>query len=224
MRIGVLGSGVVGQVVGGKLAAIGHEVVLGTRSPGQLEQPKGMAGTLREWLGDAAGRRRVGTFDEAAAHGEVVVNATAGQGSLEALRLAGADNLKGKILIDVSNPLDFSRGMPPSLTVCNTDSLAEQIQRAVPAARVVKTLNTVNAHLMVDPSQLAGGDHHIFISGDDEGARAQVRQWLEEWFGWRHIIDLGGLDSARAAEMLLPIWVRLYGALGTPMFNFRIVR
>jgi predicted dinucleotide-binding enzyme len=213
MNIGILGSGVVAKTVGGALAARGHDVMLGTRDIAKLEA----------WLAEVGGRR-AGSFAEAAAHGEIVVNATAGTGSLEALRAAGAENLSGKIVIDIANPLDFSRGFPPSLAVANTDSLAEQIQRAFPEARVVKTLNTVTASLMVDPRTPADGEHDIFVSGDDPAARAQVAAWLQEWFGWRRVIELGDITTARGTEMILPIWVRLMGVLGTPMFNFKIVQ
>jgi 8-hydroxy-5-deazaflavin:NADPH oxidoreductase len=144
--------------------------------------------------------------------------------SLDALRAAGDRNLEGKILIDAGNPLDFSKGMPPVLSVCNDDSLGEQIQRAFPRARVVKALNTVTAGLMVDPAAVAGGEHDLFICGDDADAKAQVTGWLREWFGWRHVIDVGPISAARGTEMLLPLWIRLMGALGTPMFNFRIVQ
>jgi len=139
------------------------------------------------------------------------------------LRLAGEDNLNGKIIIDIANPLDFSQGMPPTLSVSNTDSLGEQIQRRFPEAKVVKTLNTMNAYLMVDPSQLAAADHTLFVSGDDAGAKAIVTELLQS-FGWTDIIDLGDISTARGTEMLLPIWVRLFGALQKPIFNFKIVR
>jgi predicted dinucleotide-binding enzyme len=164
-----------------------------------------------------------GTFLQAAAHGELVVNATQGAGSLEALKAAGAKNLAGKILVDIANPLDFSRGMPPSLTVCNTDSLAEQIQRAFPETKVVKTLNTVNAYLMVGPRQLADGAHTIFVSGNDGAAKTTVSKLLES-FGWRDIVDLGDITTARGTEMMLPIWVRVFGATKNPMFSFKLVR
>ncbi len=150
-------------------------------------------------------------------------NATNGMGSLEALKLAGESNLNGKILVDISNPLDFSKGMPPSLSVCNTDSLGEQIQRAFPAVKVVKTLNTVTASLMVNPRQLADGDHHVFVSGNDAGAKAQVTDLLKTWFGWKHVIDLGDITTARGTEMYLPLWLRLWGALGTGMLNIKVV-
>lgn len=224
MKIGILGSGVVGQTVGGKLAELGHNVVLGTRTPQERGEKRGMGEALDVWLERAGSGARIGTFAEAAAHGEIVLNATAGAGSLEALAQAGSENLKGKILIDLANPLDFSHGMPPTLTVCNTDSLGEQIQRAFPEAKVVKTLNTVTAAVMIDPRAMAGGDHHLFVCGDDAGAKALVTTLLRTWFGWEHVIDLGDISAARGPEMALPLWIRLWGALGTPMFNYRIVR
>jgi predicted dinucleotide-binding enzyme len=224
MKIGILGSGIVGQTTGARLAQNGHLVVLGTRDPSRLDEKRGLGGPLRAWLEQAGANARLGTFAEAAQHGELVINATAGTASLEALQAAGAHNLSGKILIDIANPLDFSRGMPPSLTVCNTDSLGEQIQRAFPDAKVVKTLNTANAYVMVDPARIAGGDHDIFVSGNDAAAKATVVQFLKREFGWKEVIDLGDITTARGTEMLLPIWVRLYGALQTPMFNFKIVR
>jgi len=224
MKIGIVGSGVVGQTIGAKLVERGEDVVLGTRSPGNLNDKRGFGQSLDEWLKAGGSKARVGTFADAAAHGEVVINATSGTGSLEALRLAGEQNLSGKILIDVSNPLDFSKGMPPTLTVCNTDSLGEQIQRAFPEAKVVKTLNTTNAHVMVDPASVAGGDHDLFVSGNDTGAKARVKELLRQWFGWRNVIDLGDITTARGAEMLLPIWLHLWGAVGSPMFNFKIAR
>jgi len=224
MKVGILGSGMVGQTIGAKLAERGADVMLGTRTPGQLTDKRGMGAPLSEWLARVGQRGRVGTFAEAAAHGEIVINATSGDGSLEALTLAGAKHLDGKILIDVANPLDFSKGMPPFLAVCNTDSLGEQIQRAFPNARVVKTLNTTNAYIMVDPGQVAGGEHDLFVSGNDADAKARVTELLKGWFGWKSVIDLGDITTARGTEMLLPIWLRLWGALGTPMFNFRIAR
>jgi len=139
------------------------------------------------------------------------------------LKSAGEANLAGKVLVDVSNPLDFSKGMPPTLSVSNTDSLGEQIQRAYPKTHVVKTLNTLNAKLMVEPKSLAGGEHDLFLSGNDAGAKGQVRELLQT-FGWKTIHDLGDISTARGTEMLLPIWLRLWGALGNADFNFKIVR
>ena len=214
MKIGIVGSGGVARTLGGKLASLGHEVKLGSRSPEKLA----------DWLAGAGANASAGSFAEAAAHGEVVLNATAGVASLQALGAAGEANLEGKILIDVANPLDFSRGMPPTLTVANTDSLGEQIQRAFPRTRVVKALNTVNAVVMIDPQAVAGGEHHLPICGNDAAAKAQVAEWLEAWFGWKHILDLGDITASRGQEMWLPLWLRLMGALGTPRFNLRIVQ
>jgi predicted dinucleotide-binding enzyme len=224
MKIGIIGSGVVGQTLGTKLVSVGEDVVLGTRSPAKLDDKKGMGASLGDWLKATKGKGRIATFAEAAAHGEIVINATSGTVSLEALRLAGAANLKGKILIDVANPLDFSKGMPPSLTVCNTDSLGEQIQRAFPDARVVKALNTTNTTVMIEPASVAGGDHDLFVCGNDAAAKARVTELLKRWFGWRSVIDMGDITACRGTEMLLPIWVRLMGTLKTPMFNFKIAR
>jgi 8-hydroxy-5-deazaflavin:NADPH oxidoreductase len=227
MYIGILGTGVVGQTLSAKLVELGHEIVVGTRDVGN---------TLANTQPNAHGQPsygvwqrehpavRLGLFADAARHGEVVINATNGAGSLAALRLAGEPNLKNKILIDVSNPLDGSQGMPPILSICNTDSLGEQIQRAFPAARVVKTLNTVSAPVMINPGQVAGGDHTLFISGNEAAAKAQVAAWLKNWFGWRDVVDLGDITSARGAEMYLPLWLRLWSALGTGMLNVKIVR
>ena len=166
----------------------------------------------------------MGTFGEAATHGEVLLNATSGSGSLPALQAAGEENLGDKILIDIANPLDFSQGMPPRLFIANDDSLGEQIQAAFPRMKVVKTLNTTNTSVMAAPGKLAGGDHTMFVCGNDAEAKDRVTTWLREWFGWRDVIDLGDITNARGTEMLLPIWVRLWGALGTPTFNFKVVR
>ncbi len=214
MRFGILGSGNVGRTLGGKLILNGHDVMLGTRDPAKLA----------DWLAAEGKGGRAGSFAEAAAHGEMVFNATAGSASLEALAMAGADNLGAKVLVDVANPLDFSKGMPPSLTVCNTDSLGERIQAAFPDARVVKALNTVNTTVMVDPQGVADGDHHLFVCGNDADAKAGVTRLLRDDFGWKHIIDLGDITGARGTEMYLPIWIRLMGTLGTPRFNIRIMR
>lgn len=177
---------------------------------------------FREWR-EAHPNVGVGPFAEAAGHGEFLINATNGGGTLNALQLAGQGNLNGKILLDASNPLDFSQGMPPTLLVCNTDSTGEQIQRAFPQVRVVKGLNTVTASLMVDPSLVNHGDHTLFICGNDAEAKAQVTARLKEWFGWRDIMDLGDISSARGMEMYLPIWLRMWGAIGTGVFNVKAV-
>jgi predicted dinucleotide-binding enzyme len=142
--------------------------------------------------------------------------------SLEALKAAGAQNLQGKVLIDVSNPLDFSKGMPPTHSVCNTDSLGEQIQRAYPAAKVVKALNTVTAALMVEPS-LIPGVHTIFVCGNDAKAKGVVIDLLKTGFGWKEVMDLGDITAARAQEMYLALWVRLFTKLKTPNVNIHVV-
>lgn len=226
MRIAVLGTGGVGRAVAGRSSQLGHDVVIGTRDP---------QATLARTEGDTMGNPPFGAwhsehpevgllpFAEAAARGELIVNATSGSSSLEVLTLAGAENLAGKVLIDIANPLDFSAGFPPTLFVKDTDSLAEQIQRAFPDAKVVKTLNTLNATVMVEPAQLAGADHSIFLSGDDADAKAVATELVRS-FGWTDVIDLGDLSTARGTEMLLPIWLRLLNTLGTPAFNFKIVR
>jgi hypothetical protein len=173
------------------------------------------------WAADHA-EAGLATFADAAAYAELVVNATSGPGALPALELAGADHLAGKVLVDISNPLDFSNGFPPTLFVKDTDSLGEQVQRAFPEARVVKTLNTLNANLMVNPKEL-GQESTVFVSGDDAAAKVTVTELLHS-FGHTDVIDLGDITTARGTEMLLPVWLRLMGALGTAAFNFKIVR
>ena len=153
----------------------------------------------------------------------MVFNCTPGMASLDALNAAGSKNLSGKILVDLSNPLDFSRGMPPTLSVCNTDSVGEQIQRAFPATKVVKALNTVTAMVMVDPA-LIPGVHTMFVSGNDSAAKAEVINLLKSGFGWKEVIDLGDIVGARAQEMFLPLWLRLYMTLQTPNVNIRVAR
>lgn len=215
MKFGVLGTGMVGQTIAARLVQLGHEVCMGARDADN-EKARGFAK-------DKGPKGTSGTFNDAARFGEVLVNATSGGGSLEACTAAGADNLAGKVLIDIANPLDFSKGMPPSLLTSSTDSLAEQLQRAFPKTLVVKALNTVNAKLMVEPQSLASGNHDTFIAGNDAGAKGRVKELLQS-FGWKHIIDLGDLTAARGLEMYLPLWVRMYGTFQTAMFNIKVVR
>ena len=212
MKAGVLGTGVVGLAISNRLVELGHEVMIGTRDPSKSGDK----------LKSKNGAVKVGTFAEASTFGQVVFNATNGAATLEVLQLAGESNLNGKVLVDISNPLDFSKGMPPTLLVSNTDSLGEQIQRTFPQVKVVKTLNTVTANIMVYPKQTADGDHHIFISGNDARAKEQVVEILKG-FGWDHVLDLGDITTARGTEMYLPIWVRLWSALGTGMFNIKVM-
>ena len=225
MRIGVLGTGTVGRALGAKLAEIGHDVVIGSRDPAALaartEKGRGETESFVEWRATHADIA-LATFREAAEHAELVVIATNGAGTLQALASAGAENLEGKTLLDVTNALDFSSGGPGVFTT-STDSLAEQIQRAHPVAKVVKSLNTVTSRVMIEPGELAGGEHTMLVAGDDEGAKQQVTALLREGFGWRHVQDLGDLSGARAMEMYVLLWLRLFFATGTPMVNVRVV-
>ncbi|MCL5030297.1 MAG: NAD(P)-binding domain-containing protein [Bacteroidetes bacterium] len=215
MKIGILGTGIVGQTIGSKLIHLGNDVMLGSRMPNNEK--------AIEWTKQNGSKASHGTFAQAAAFGNILFNCTSGAVSLDALNLAGKENLNGKILIDVANPLDFSKGMPPSLTVCNTDSLGEQIQKSFPEVKVVKALNTMNCKLMVDPSAL-DEDHDVFMCGNNSEAKSEVAAMLKEWFGWKTVIDLGDITAARGTEMILPLWLRLMGVLQTPNFNFKIVR
>lgn len=215
MKIAVLGTGMVGETIGSKLVALGHEVKMGSRS---ATNEKAAA-----WVKKAGGKASQGTFADAAAFGELAFLCTNGAGSVDAAKAAGAA-LEGKILVDISNPLDFSKGMPPTLFTGNDDSLGERVQRAVPNAKVVKSLNTINAMVMVDPSRVNGGDHDVFVSGNDKEAKARVTEILRGWFGWKSVVDLGDISTARGTESYLPLWLRLWGALGTADFNVKIVR
>lgn len=215
MRHGVLGTGMVGQAIATKLVRLGHEVKMGSRA---ANNEKGLA-----WTKGAGPNASAGTFAQTAAFGEIVWNCTKGEATLAALEQAATTNLDGKILVDVSNPLDFSKGMPPSLFVCNTDSLGEQIQRAHPGARVVKALNTINADVMVEPGKLAG-EHAVFICGNDSAAKGRLGEILRGELGWRKVVDLGDITAARGTEAYLLLWIRLMGALGTARFNVGIVR
>ncbi|MCX4525997.1 MULTISPECIES: NADPH-dependent F420 reductase [unclassified Streptomyces] len=217
MRYAVLGTGIVGRTIAARLASLGHEAVIGTRDPAAT-----LARTeYADWQAAHPGVRLAG-FAEAAREGETLVNATGGRVSLAALADADAAHLDGKVLIDVANPLDFSKGFPPTLDPVDDDSLGEQIQRAFPGLRVVKTLNTMNCRIMVDPARVPG-EHTVFVSGEDAAAKAFVRELLGS-FGWPEasVLDLGGIETARGTEMLLPIWLRLMGALGHTDFNFQI--
>jgi predicted dinucleotide-binding enzyme len=215
MKIGVLGTGIVGETIATKLAELGQEVTMGSRVAGNENAVS--------WAAKAGDDAAEGSFSDAAEGAELVFNCTAGTASLQALEAAGAENLSSKTLVDVANPLDFSAGMPPTLSVCNDDSLGEKIQREFPDARVVKALNTVNAAVMTDPASVPG-DHVLPICGDDE-AKPAVIELLGE-LGWpaERVVDLGDISAARGMEMYLPLWLRLMGTLGTPTFNIAIER
>ena len=215
MNIAVLGTGNVGRTIGARLAGLGHHVGMGSRTAAN--------DTAAAWVAATGGGSSHGTFADVTVRAEMVFNCTSGVSSLDALRSAGAANLGRKVLVDVANPLDLLHGMPPTLSVCNTDSLGEQIQREFPEARVVKALNTMNARVMVEPGRVPG-DHDVFICGDDPAAKAAVAEVLRS-FGWppASIVDLGPISSSRGTEMYLPLWLRLQGALGTADLNIKVV-
>jgi 8-hydroxy-5-deazaflavin:NADPH oxidoreductase len=215
MKIGILGTGIVGQTIGSKLIHLGNIVKMGSRT---VSNEKAV-----EWAKSNGSNASNGTFEDAASFGEILFNCTSGGASIIALKTAGEKNLGSKILIDLANTLDFSKGMPPTLSICNDDSLGEQIQRTFPNLKVIKTLNTMNCNLMVNPS-LIKGEHDAFICGNDSEAKETVKSILTEWFGWKSVIDMGDITAARGLEMLLPIWIRLMGIFKTYDFNFRIVR
>lgn len=229
MKIAIIGTGSVGQTFATKLTSLGHEVMIGTRNVKEklaITAKDGMGNPpFSEW--HAANKNiKLGTFAEAAAFGEIILNVTQGGNSINALKLADAKNLKGKVLIDVANPLDFSKGMPPSLLpeLSNTNSLGEEIQKTFPETKVVKTLNTMWAGLMVNPNMIGGGDHTVFICGNDADAKAKVKLLLNE-FGWKNnnILDLGDISSARGTEAVLPVWLRIWAATQNGAFNIKIV-
>jgi 8-hydroxy-5-deazaflavin:NADPH oxidoreductase len=209
MKIAILGTGPVGRALGKAFSAAGHDVVIGTRDPEQTKQREELAGLDLP----------LASYQDLDA--EVFINATNGQGSLVALRGVG-DALDGRLVIDTSNALDFSQGFPPSLFVSNTDSLAEQLQRALPEVRLVKMFNTMNNSVMVNPQGLPD-DSTIFIAGNDPAAR-QTAASLAADLGWTDVFDLGDLTAARGLEMYLPLWVRISGQLGRADFNIKLVR
>jgi predicted dinucleotide-binding enzyme len=215
MQIGVLGSGVTAQTIGSKLVHLGHEVMLGSR---EEANPASVA-----WAKEEGSQHALyGTFMNATKFGEIIFNCTKGSASIDALLAAGADNLKGKILIDTANPLDIASDDIWSLTICNDDSLAEEIQRLFPETKVVKALNTVNANVMVDPEKLQEKTS-IFVSGEDIEAKATVVRILKEWFGWKDVIDLGGIQTARSVEMYVLLWHSLRSVVPSQRFNIKVV-
>ena len=216
MKIAVLGTGMVGATISSKLIELGHSVKMGSRT---ATNEKAV-----EWTNNNGENASNGTYAEAAAFGEILFNCTSGTGALEALNLAGEQNLAGKIIIDVANPLDFSKGMPPTLSISNGNSLGEEIQKAFPDAKVVKALNTMWCGLMVNPAMINGGDHNVFVSGNDAEAKGIVKEILMS-FGWtaNNILDLGDITTARGTEMFLPLWLRVMGATNSGAFNIKIV-
>lgn len=216
MKIAVFGTGNVGDTIGSKLIELGHTVMMGSR---KADNEKAKA-----FVAKHNGKASAGTYTDAAAIGEIIFNCTAGVGSIEALKMAGEKNINGKIIVDIANPLDFSKGMPPSLAVCNTNSLGEEIQKAFPQTKIVKALNTMWCGLMVNPAMINGGDHSTFICGNDAGAKEEVKKILKS-FGWaeKNILDLGDLTKARGTEMYLPLWLSIYGATNNGAFNIKII-
>lgn len=222
MKIGIIGSGVVAQTLGAKLVELGHDVVLGTRDPKKLDEKKNMTGTLNEWLTQVKNKGKVATFKEAAQHGELLINATHGQISVEALKMAEADKVGPKVLIETANELDFGGKGFPALA-SGSRSVAVNIQNAFPNLKVVKSLNTITASLMVNPKALKGGDHTIFTAGNDAEAKAKVADLLKS-FGWTDIMDLGDINAAHGPEMLMGMWLVLYMSTKNGMIGVKIQR
>lgn len=215
-KIAVLGTGNVGDTIGSRLIEVGHTVMMGSRTTDNAK--------AKAFVAKHQGKASAGTFSDAAAYGEIIFNCTAGVGSIEALKMAGEKNLNGKVIVDIANPLDFSKGMPPSLAICNTHSLAEEIQKAFPQTKVVKALNTMWCGLMVNPGMINGGDHNTFVCGNDTESKGKVRAILKS-FGWseKSILDLGDITKARGTEMYLPLWLSIYGATHNGAFNIKLV-
>jgi predicted dinucleotide-binding enzyme len=214
MKIGILGTGVVGTTLGAKLLDLRHDVMLGSRS---ANNDKAAA-----WVKTHGAAASHGTFADAAAFGDIVFVCTKGDATLDALRMAGPERFSGKVVVDVTNPLDFTRGLPPSLFICNTNSLGEEIQRALPDAFVVKTLNIVNCEVMVNPAKYAP-DGTMFLCGNDMNAKEHVRTLLVQ-FGWQDILDLGDITGARGMEMMLPLWLRAWMVTKDVHVAFKAIR
>lgn len=215
MNISVLGTGMVGMAIASKLVSLGHNVKMGARDANNSK--------ATEWAGTAGVNASCGTFAESIAFGEIIFNCVLGAAAVEVLSTAGDKALDGKIVIDISNPLDFSKGMPPTNFIGNTDSLGETIQRAFPKAHIVKSLNTVSAPVMINPAVIPG-DHDIFICGNDTGAKTEVTKILQDWFGWKSVVDLGDISASRVTEAWVLFWVRIMMLTGSPMHNLKIVR
>jgi len=225
MKITILGTGMVGQSLANRFTELGYKVTMGTRNPeatkNRTEANQMTGKSFADWHKENS-KVEIKSLSDSAQDADIVINATNGQATIEVLEKVCANNLEGKVMLDIANPLDFSKGMPPSLSVCNTDSLAEQIQAKFPKTKVVKSLNTMNANIMMNP-ELIEGNHSVFVSGNNMDAKKMVADLLKS-VGWKqeNIIDLGDITSARGTEMLLPLWLRLWGTLGHANFNFYI--
>jgi len=213
-KIGVLGTGMVGNAIGSKLIQLGYDVKMGSRTPNNEK--------ASEWVRKNGSKASQGTFEDAAKFGDIIFLCVKGEAALDVLRMAKEENLNGKTIVDVTNPVDFSKGMPPSLFVCNTDSLGERLQRAFPNVNFVKTLDVVNCEVQVDPKK-SGDDPTMFMCGNNTKAKVEVKEILKQ-FGWKDIIDLGDISAARGSEMMTPIWLRIWSALQNSHFAFKIVR
>lgn len=216
MKYAVLGTGMVGHTLASKLISLGHEVRMGAREATNQK--------ARAWSDAHGPNADHGTYDSVASWAEQVIFAVNGAKLLDVADAVTNATVAGKTVIDVTNPLEMSQGMPPTLIpeLSNTTSAGEQLQLRLPDASVVKTLNTMNHQLMVDPARLAG-DHDVFLCGDHDDAKADAVALLRE-FGWSKPIDLGPLAAARGMEGMMPFWLRLWGTFGSPDFNYRIVR
>ena len=212
MKIGILGTGMVGETLGTKFVQLGHQVKMGSRTADNESAAK--------WAKAAGANASQGTFSDAAAFGEVAFICLKGAVFLDVAKTLGPTALAGKVLVDVSNPLEFSDGTM-TLSICNTNSLGEQVQKALPSANVVKTLNTVNCGVMVDPAK--GGNPTMFLCGNDPDAKKKVTDLLKT-LGWRDIIDLGDITKSRGTETMMHIWMNLFGLFGSPHFGFKVVR
>ena len=216
MKVAVFGTGMVGDAIGPKLIERGHTVMMGYRTRDNEKS--------KNYVAKNGKKAKNGTLSEAAELGDIIFNYTAGVASLEALRSGEQKNLAGKIIVDISNPLDFSKGMPPSLAVVNTNSLGEEIQKTFHQSKVVKTLNTMWCGIMVNPAMINAGDHNVFVFGNDTSAKEEVTNILTS-FGWKdkNILDLGDITKARGTEMYLPLWLSIYGATSNGAFNIKLV-
>ncbi len=214
MNIGIFGTGIVGKTIGTKLVELGYSVMMGSRTSDNEQ--------ALTWKNTQSKNASNGTFEDVTKFADIIFNCTKGMVSLDVMRLAGIDNLANKIIVDLSNPLDFSNGFPPTLTICNTNSLGEELQNLLPKTHIVKTLNTMNCEIMVNAS-LVPGKHDVFICGNDDQSKQSVVKILNQ-FGWTEPIDLGDITNARGTEMMLPIWVRLYGNFKHGKFNFAIIK
>lgn len=220
MNIGVLGTGTVGEAIATALTQKGYNVRMGSRN---MNNEK-----AETWLKKSNDHASIGNFEDAAVFGELVFVCLNGAYALDVLQNIEPESLAGKIIVDITNPLDFTKGMPPQILegLGNSNSLGEEIQKVLPHSFVVKTLNTVNYKLMVDARVVNKGDHHLFICGNDMDAKNKVKHLLVDIFHWQpdRLVDLGSIKSSRAIEAIVPFWVLVYQSLGTPLFNFKIVQ